>query len=61
MDEKKSKEEELIRLHNAIKYIQNEYLAWKDAGGGKKKKKKKWSFYITLNSNSSIQCSYKDQ
>lgn len=33
-------EEQLIRLHNAIKYIQNEYLAWKEAGGGKKKKKK---------------------
>lgn len=41
MDDKKNKEEELIRLHNAIKYIQNEYFAWKEAGGGKKKKKKK--------------------
>lgn len=41
MEDKRSKEEELIRLQNAIKYIQNEYLAWKEAGGGKKKKKKK--------------------
>lgn len=41
MDEKRIKEEEFIRLHNAIKYIQSEYLAWKEAGGGKKKKKKK--------------------
>ena len=39
--EKQRKEEELIRLNNAIKYVQNEYLAWKEAGGGKKKKKKK--------------------
>lgn len=39
--EKRRKEEQLIRLDNAIKYIQNEYLNWKDAGGGKKKKKKK--------------------
>jgi hypothetical protein len=29
MEFKKNKEEELIRLNNAIKYIQNEYLAWK--------------------------------
>ena len=39
--QKQRKEEELIRLNNAIKYVQNEYLAWKEAGGGKKKKKKK--------------------
>lgn len=38
-------EEQLIRLHNAIKYIQNEYLAWKQAGGGKKKKKNKWWYH----------------
>lgn len=44
MEDKRNKEEELIRLNNAIKYIQNEYLAWKEAGGGKKKKKKKWYF-----------------
>lgn len=31
----------LIRFDNAIKYIQNSYLTWKEAGGGKKKKKKK--------------------
>ena len=30
-------------MDNAVKYIQNSYLAWKEAGGGKKKKKR-WSF-----------------
>ena len=38
--EKKRKEEQAIRLNNAIKYIQSEYLAWKEAGGGKKKKRR---------------------
>ncbi len=41
MLDKQRKEQQLIRLDNAIKYIQNEYFAWKEAGGGKKKKKKK--------------------
>ena len=30
----------LIRMDNAVKYIQNSYLDWKEAGGGKKKKKR---------------------
>lgn len=28
-------------LENAIRLIQGQYVAWKEAGGGKKKKKKK--------------------
>lgn len=29
MLEKQKKDQQLIKLNNAIKYIQNEYLAWK--------------------------------
>ena len=28
-----------MRMENAIKLIQNEFLDWKEGGGGKKKKK----------------------
>ncbi len=29
MLQKQKKDQQLIKLNNAIKYIQNEYLAWK--------------------------------
>lgn len=40
-DDAKKKEEHLKRMDNAIKYIQNAFNEWIEAGGGKKRPKKK--------------------
>ncbi len=39
IEKKRQEELNTIRLDNAIKLIQAEYLEWKEMGGGKKKKK----------------------